>query len=231
MSTYIRYGMMVLFSTIVCGCSNMNGVVTGQAVTGAYSSAQASGSSRTGFESQYRAPAALAANSESSKAQLTVNAAIWSALSEAEKDQIKHKYEVDITDRDQYGLIVDVQGSNESTAGTNTGAALGQAYGSAMYIDRAFQGTPTYSATNHVSAALVGAIIGSSLDKPPESKFHFMYTIKDMTGNIIQREQLTGQPFHQSIGMCVSLPNIAPVSRSLCENNLEVFKKTYTSFK
>jgi hypothetical protein len=152
-------------------------------------------------------------------------------LSEAEKDQIKRKYDIDITDRNQYGLIVDVQGSNESTAGTNTGAALGQAYGSAMYIDRAFQGTPTYSATNHVSAALVGAIIGSSLDKPPEAKFHFMYTFKDMAGNIIQREQLTDQPFHQPIGMCVSLPTISPVSVNLCENNLEAFKKSYISFK
>jgi len=90
----------------------------------------------------------------------------------------RQKYDVDITDRGQYGVIIDVQGINESTAGTTSGAAIGQSYGSAIYVDRAFQGVPTYSATNHVSAALLGAIIGSSLDTPSNSKFHFMYDKK-----------------------------------------------------
>jgi hypothetical protein len=229
MSDYNQCILIALSIPLVCGCSDMNGVVTGRAVNGSYASIQTTGnaSTSTGFDDQQNKRVNRVANVEGSRRQLTVNTAVWSALSEAERVKIKTKYEIDITDRDWYGIILDVQGINESTAGTNSGTTIGQAYGSAMYVDRAFQGSPTYSATNHVSAALLGAILGSSLDRPPEARFHFMYTIKDMVGNVIQQEQVSSQPFHQPTGICLSLPSLSPVSKGFCDDAIDTFRKNY----
>jgi len=48
-----------------------------------------------------------------------------------------------------------------------------------------------------------------------------------MVGEILQQEQFSNQPFHQPIGLCVSLPNLSPESNDYCNNPIEDFGKTY----
>lgn len=145
--------------------------------------------------------------------------ALWSALSDSEKEKIAHLYEANLVAPDTYGFLIDVQTQNKSTSGNNVGSSLGAAYGEANYIDRAFSGNNIdYSATNQITAGLTGAILGSLLlDKAPISKFSNRYTIKTITNEIKYIEETSSTPqFTHSVGLCVLLNPIRPASQDLC---------------
>ena len=60
----------------------------------------------------------------------------------------------------KYGIVIDNQGVNESSAGTNGGALLGSALGNAAYIDRSFRPGNNYSAVTQLGVGIFGAILG-----------------------------------------------------------------------
>ncbi|WP_137106039.1 hypothetical protein [Azospirillum argentinense] len=153
---------------------------------------------------------------------------MWSALSEAEKTSLQAKYVVDVADGSRYGVIIDAQSLDESTPGTTGGAALGQAYGSALYVDNAFKGSrPSYSATDHVGAALLGALIGSAMDAPPVRQFRFRYTVRDLSGSVRQIDRVEGQPFRQPTGICIAIPSLALEAQSICDVDIVSFRARY----
>ncbi|WP_434624340.1 hypothetical protein [Azospirillum sp. B2RO_4] len=161
---------------------------------------------------------------------LRTNDVIWKALSEAEKDRLRSSYVVDVANGRQYGTIIDAQAVDESTPGTNVGAAIGQAYGSAMYIDNAFKRpNPNYSATNHVGAALLGAILGSALDAPAVRQFRFRYTVRSLDGSTTQIDRVEAQPFRQPLGVCVSVPALTIEPQGTCETSAAEFRVRYFS--
>lgn len=102
---------------------------------------------------------------------------VWEALAASEQAQISSTYEIRLVKPEKYGLIVDIQGADQSTPGTNAGAALGGAVASAAYIDNALQGG-NYSAGGHLAIGLLGAALGSSMDRAPTTQFQFRYTVK-----------------------------------------------------
>ena len=159
---------------------------------------------------------------------LRTNDVIWKTLSEAEKDRLRSAYVVDVANSRQYGTIIDAQAVDESTPGTNAGSAIGQAYGSAMYIDNAFKGPrPNYSATSHVGAALLGAIVGSALDAPAVRQFRFRYTVRSLDGSMVQIDRVEGQPFRQPVGVCVSVPALVIEPQGTCETSVTEFRARY----
>lgn len=141
---------------------------------------------------------------------------VWEALADEERGQIGERFEVRLVAADGFGSIVDVQGADQSTAGTSGGAALGGAVASAAYIDRALGGQG-YSATANLAIGLLGAAAGSTLDKAPTSKFQFRYTVKQGDGEIQYFDEVKSTSFRHSIGVCVLVPSLVLVSTQLCQ--------------
>ena len=90
----------------------------------------------------------------------------WDQLTASEQYELLARFtNVEIMSPSTVGLIETSQVANRSTAGTNSGAALGGAVGQAAYIDRSLGGG-NYSALTQLGVGIAGAVIGSSLDTP-----------------------------------------------------------------
>jgi hypothetical protein len=146
---------------------------------------------------------------------LKVSRLTWEGLSPVEKASIQQRHTVDIREAGTYGVIIDNQGVNESTPGTNGGAALGGSFAEAAYVDRAIR-NGSYSAKNQLAVGILGAVLGSSLDKPAIQQFHFRYAIKLATGDIIFRDSVQSEPFRLPAGLCIDVASVAPLSQELC---------------
>jgi hypothetical protein len=152
---------------------------------------------------------------------------VWQSLSAAERASIQKRHVVDVRDAAAYGLVIDNQGVDVSTPGTTGGAVLGSAVANAAYVDRAFNPSNNYSAKTHLAATILGAVIGSSLDKPGVQQYHFRYALKLHDGEISYRESVQGSPFRHPAGMCLELLTLSPVPQVLCTQTVADVRKTY----
>lgn len=152
---------------------------------------------------------------------LKVSAIAWQGLSADDRATIQQKYVVEAVAADSFGTIVDNQGVDRSTPGTNSGAVLGEAIASASYIDKAF-GNGSYSSKNHLGMMLLGGLLGSALDSKPQSQYQFRYAIRLGTGNIIYQDTFSSEPFRHPVGVCIFLPtvSIAP-EQHLCTQTVD----------
>lgn len=155
---------------------------------------------------------------------LKVSSVAWQGLTPDEKSFIQGRYVVESVTSDAFGLIIDNQGVDKSTPGTSGGAVLGEAVGSAAYIDKAFSGG-NYSAKNHLGALLLGGLVGSALDSRPQSQYHFRYALKLGNGSIVYQDSYSSEPFRHPVGICVLLPaiTIAP-EQHLCTQTTETLR-------
>lgn len=154
---------------------------------------------------------------------------VWQGLSQGDKHQVGARYVVDVIPSESLGVIIDVQGVDRSDPGTTGGQQLGAAMGSAAYIDKAFKGTPDYSAKSHLGASLFGAIIGSALDRPSSAKYQYRYSVKTLANKIEYLDEYSTEPFRKSLGACVLIPLLSPVSQDLCSETDNTFKQKYLS--
>ena len=151
---------------------------------------------------------------------------IWDELSEAEKISITADYDVKILSSDSFGIITDVQGADQSTPGTNAGAALGGAVASAAYLDRGLRGN-NYSAGGALAIGLLGAAIGSTMDSGPSSKFQFRYTVKLGDGEIQYFDEVKSTSFRHSVGVCILVPSLTLISQKVCNQTIESVREKY----
>jgi outer membrane lipoprotein SlyB len=151
---------------------------------------------------------------------------IWEKLQESERNFISSNFDVKILPLDSFGVITDVQGADQSTPGTNAGAALGGAVASAAYLDRGLRGHH-YSAGSALAIGLLGAALGSSMDSGPSSKFQFRYTIKLGDGEIQYFDEIKSTSFRHSIGICVLTPSLTLISQTICNQTTESIKDKY----
>ena len=164
-----------------------------------------------------------------SQPALKVAAPAWLGLSEADRFAIQQKYVVESIAGDNFGIIIDAQGANRSTPGSNAGVTFGEAIGSASYIDRSFN-HGNYSAKNHLGAMLLGGLIGAALDSKPQSLYQFRYTIKNGNGNIAYQDTYASDPFRHSPGVCVQLPEVTVVpEQHLCSQTTNTLRDAYVS--
>jgi hypothetical protein len=126
---------------------------------------------------------------------------------------------------DSIGVIIDAQGVDRSDPGTTGGQQLGAAFGSAAYVDNAFRGRSDYSAKIHLGVSLLGAVLGSTLDRPPSVRYQFRYSVKTLTNKIEYLDDYTTEPFRKSLGACVLIPSLAAVSQDLCSDNSDSFRR------
>ena len=159
--------------------------------------------------------AALALSSAHAQT-IVVSSQSWEALSSEERAAIQSRYVVDTRDGSSYGEIVDAQGIDLSTPGTSSGAALGAAIGNAAYIDRAFKPDNNFSAKTQLAAILLGAVVGSALDKPAQAQYKFRYAVRMQSGDIEYRDVLQSDPFRHPPGVCLDLTSVEKVPQSLC---------------
>jgi hypothetical protein len=152
---------------------------------------------------------------------------VWSDLTQEERDQATSQNLIDLLPSDSIGVIIDVQGVDRSDPGTTSGQQLGAALGSAAYIDKAFSGKSDYSAMTHLGVSILGAIIGSSLDRAPSVKYQYRYSIKTLNNKIEYLDEHTTDPFSKSLGACVLVPSLASVSQDLCSESVYSFRKRY----
>jgi hypothetical protein len=162
-----------------------------------------------------------------SQGALSVSDAAWNSLAPQERAAIQQAQVVDVRRAGSFGLVIDNQGVNESTPGTNAGAAIGGAFAEAAYIDRAFKPGNNYSAKNQLAVGILGAIIGSSLDKPAVAQYHFRYALKLSDGEIVYRDSVESQPFRHPAGMCLDTTSLTPLPQTLCTHTVADLRRLY----
>jgi outer membrane lipoprotein SlyB len=174
----------------------------------------------------YSTPYALKAGSIATKKIAQVTQASWINLSDAERKKITELYEVGILEDDQFGLITDVQGVDQSTQATSGGAMLGGAAANAAYLDSAIRGG-SYSVTNQLAIGILGAALGSSMDSKATSQFQFRYTVKLGDGDIKYFDEVKSTAFRHSIGVCVTVPSMTLLSQHVCTQTPDSVRKRF----
>ncbi len=158
---------------------------------------------------------------------LSVGQHIWDALTEIERNQLSQKGEIDIIPAKEAGTILQVERIDDSTAGTNTGARLGEAAAGANYIDKSFD-SGNYSATNQLGAQVLGAAIGGMLDSGPKTVIRARYAVRSLGGAIVTTDKMSyTRDFTLPVGICVSLPTLERLDQTICETTLPAFRAQY----
>jgi len=168
-----------------------------------------------------------ASGSASAQQLLRVVQPVWAGLAQHERDAVQQRYLIEVASPESFGIIVDNQGVDESTPGSNAGSNLGMAVGNAAYIDKAFR-DGNYSAKGQLGAMLLGGLVGAALDRPQVSRFHYRYTVRMGDGNIQYIDEVSQDPFRHPVGICVNLPVITIASdQQLCAQSLAWFRTTH----
>lgn len=161
-----------------------------------------------------------------SSINISINQKLWGSFSKIEQKSLLEQFSsIEITPSEAIGVVQSVQSINRSTTGTQSGAMLGATLGQTMYIDRTFSGKNNYSATTQVGAALLGAVLGSSLDSAPNIRFIFNYAIKTLDGQIKEVRVESADEFTRPVGQCVLLPSVTSAEASLCSTDKVQFVK------
>jgi hypothetical protein len=159
---------------------------------------------------------------------LQVSRVAWQGLSDEERAIIQQSNVVEIKEPGTFGTIIDTQGVDESTPGTTGGAVLGGAIAEASYIDRAFKPGNNYSAKNQLGVTILGAMLGSALDKPAVQQYHFRYALKLSNGEIQSFDSVQASAFRHPTGLCLSIPDLSPISQSICTQTTEDLRRAFT---
>ena len=156
---------------------------------------------------------------------LSVPEDVWQSLQAPERAAIQEGYLVESVPVGSFGLILDNQGIDRSTPGTNGGSALGGAIAQAAYLDRALGGG-SYSAKTQLGVAILGALIGSGLDQPAQASYQFRYAIKMMDGSIKYHDITSPDPFRHPAGACVMLPQVSmAANQNLCITTAQALRE------
>ena len=147
---------------------------------------------------------------------LSVSATSWSSLTQQQRDSVSTQYVVEVAEHGRYAKIVHVQSINESTSGSVAGTQLGNAVGQAQYIDKS--NWSNYSAKRQIGAGILGAVIGSMLDAPPQIAHRLVYTLRSSDGSVRVLEKVSQSQIYNAPGLCIDTVLFVPASDDHCEN-------------
>jgi hypothetical protein len=155
------------------------------------------------------------------------NQYVWEQFSAAERIALMGKFpDIELVPLETVGVIQSAQVVDRSTSATHGGAALGSAVGQAAYIDHAFKGSGSnYSAGGHLGAALLGAVIGSTHDKPAQARFFLNYGVKTVDGQVREVRVESADEFTRPLGQCIYLADMTEAAPALCEGDKVQFLK------
>lgn len=153
----------------------------------------------------------------------------WTSLSPAEKSIIQEQYLIESVPANSYGLLIDNQGVDRSTPGSNAGTALGSAAAQTAYLDRAIN-HGNYSAKTQLGVAIIGALVGASFDQPGQLRYQIRYAVKLADGTINYHDIVSAEPFRHPAGACVMIPSIDLAgNQNLCTITAESLRQKYIS--
>lgn len=151
-----------------------------------------------------------------------VGAPVWEQVPKALRAQISESFSLKVLSPETYGMIVDAQSADESKSATYAGAAIGSGVTQALYLDRSIR-HGNYSAGTHLGLGLLGAFAGSALDRPATEQHTNRYTIQTGDGEIQYIDETKSTKFRQSIGVCVTVPQLEQLSQRVCTEASEQF--------
>lgn len=156
----------------------------------------------------------------------TIPKAIFDQLTKSEQESLNQKYEFKFISDSEIGIVTDRQIRNLSTSGSNFGAELGGAVGTAAYVSKA---TPSdYSLKSDIGNTLLGALVGAMfLNQQPVQRYQIRYTIKLRNGELAQVDQISGSPLGEGVGSCLKASNAETVETILCTMTLTEFRVKY----
>lgn len=166
--------------------------------------------------------AAVTTARQSSGQILLVNEAVFVQLSSDDQEKIRAgQPSMQVVPMQSVGTLVSHQVVDTSRPGTTGGSQLGSAIAQAAYIDQARLGN--YSAVTQLGAGLVGALVGSSLDRSPQKGFLINYGIKLMDGSVKAILNRSADGIAAPIGQCVFVDDATEAPPYLCADNLVSF--------
>jgi hypothetical protein len=156
----------------------------------------------------------------------TIPKAIFDQLTKSEQESLNLKYDFQFIVDSEIGIVTDRQIRNLSTPGSNFGAELGGAVGTAAYVSNA---TPSnYSLKSDIGNTLLGALVGAMLlNQQPVQRYQIRYTIKLRNGELSQVDQISGSPLGEGVGSCLTASNAGPVESILCTMTVSDFRLKY----
>ncbi|MET1078577.1 MAG: hypothetical protein ABWY06_11225 [Pseudomonas sp.] len=158
---------------------------------------------------------------------LRVSQPTWAELTPVERNAIQKTHVVELVALNAFGLIMDNQSIDESRPGTSGGARLGETVAQASYIDHAFKDGNRYSAKNQLAIGLLGALVGASMDQAPQAQFHHRYAVKLGTGNVEYFDEVKGDGFRHSPGVCIAIPALTLTDQQLCSQTAASLRALY----
>lgn len=165
-------------------------------------------------------------SSAASDLRINVTTSAVAGLTPDEQQRLLAMDGIRVLPDDQYGIIIDAQGVDQSTPGTKGGAAMGGVLASAGYLDNAFRGGD-YSAVSQLAIGLLGAAAGSTLDSSATSRFQFRYAVKLGDGDIKYFDEIKSTAFRHSVGVCVLVPALELVSQRICNQTGDSIRKAH----
>lgn len=156
----------------------------------------------------------------------TIPKAIYDQLTKSEQELLNQKYEFKFIADSEIGIVTERQIRNLSTPGSNFGAELGGAVGTAAYVSKA---TPSsYSLKSDIGNTLLGAFVGAMLlNQQPNQQYQIRYTLKLRNGELAHVDQTYGSPLGEGVGNCLTASNAVPVESILCTMTVSDFRLKY----
>lgn len=150
----------------------------------------------------------------------------WDELTVDEQRSLEVTRTVEMRQAGEFGVIIDGQGADQSTPGTNGGAIVGGALAQTAYIDRAFRGG-SYSATTQLGLGLLGAALGSTLDQSANQQYRIRYALRLRSGEIAYRETVSSSPFRYAVGECMDMGPVTTVLQAMCNQTGASLRRDY----
>lgn len=145
-----------------------------------------------------------------------VRQSVWNGLPEKAREQITRDYRINLRPDADYGVVMDVQTVDRSTAGSNAGSVIGSGVAQIAYVDRSFSNM-NYSPWAQVGFGLLGAIVGSAANTAPVEQYQHFYTIRRGNGELTKTDQTLNSPDRMAPGTCLQIDGFTQAPQRICE--------------
>jgi hypothetical protein len=176
------------------------------------------------------ARAGLDAARQNQTQMLLVNELVFLQLRAADRESVSARQpSMQVIPVQAVGRLISHQVIDRSKPASNAGSQLGGAVGQAAYVDQSFR-QRNYSAVGQLSAGLIGALVGSSLNRPAETKFLISYGIETMDGSVKAFITSSTNGVAAPNGQCVYAGDAMEAPNFLCADTLVGFLQRAKKF-
>lgn len=158
----------------------------------------------------------ILSSSAGAESLLHIQKNIWDDLTIDEKKLISNNYFVSVVENNRYGKIISSHIENNSYINNNSMSNLGSVVGQASYIDDNWD---NYSAKEQVLAGVLGALVGSALDKKTDINMSVTYTVEFLDGSVKDIRNSQKNSHIYGVGVCLDLHRMKSANSLYCNND------------